>query len=404
MSNRQTRTRHDGRGRAVVRALLATLLAASLAGCASTPKGSAKAPEKTYSFWPPMPDQPRVQFLRSFRFSSDVEPPQSGLDKLIFGSETRVLPISKPYGVAYWDGRIYVCDLTNPGVVILDLRQQQTRLMVARGVEQMTQPTDIAIAPDGMKYVIDRRSGRIFAFGADDRHVATFGSRDLVLAGVAVHGEELYVLDFASESILVLDRHDGTTLRSISAPDTGGESDPFVRPVGIHVDGQGDIYVTDAIRGRLQKLDPEGELMLTIGQLVDAPGNFVRPKHVTVDDEGIIYVVDAAFQNVQMFNADGQLLLFFGGPGPHPGSMSLPAGIAVSSEGLDLFADEVHPAFEADRLVFVTNQFGLNKVSVYAVGHLKEGRTLADIAPYAAEVIQPVESEPSPVQETGGEE
>jgi hypothetical protein len=45
-----------------------------------------------------------------------------------------------------------------------------------------------------------------------------------------------------------------------------------------------------------------------------------------------------------------------------------------------LFQQYVHPAFEAQRLVLVTNQFGDNKVSVYALGHLKEGKTVADIS------------------------
>jgi hypothetical protein len=47
---------------------------------------------------------------------------------------------------------------------------------------------------------------------------------------------------------------------------------------------------------------------------------------------------------------------------------------------MDLFQQFVHPAFQAERLVLVTNQFGDNKVSVYAMGRLKPGKTTADIA------------------------
>jgi len=118
----------------------------------------------------------------------------------------------------------------------------------------------------------------------------------------------------------------------------------------------------------------------------DAPGNFARPKHVAVDDDGTVYVVDAAFQNVQMFNDRGDLLMFFGSGGFHEGAMSLPAGIAVADGELELLEPYVHPAFEAERFVLVTNQFGLHKVAVYALGRLKQGRTIDDIAPYAAPV------------------
>jgi hypothetical protein len=374
---------------AVIRALAGAWIALAAffaqGGCSSAAKpAQAAGSAARYAFWPPLPDEPRVQFLTSYRYSADVEPASSTFDRIVFGSDRQVLPIGKPYGVAMWDGRIYVCDITNPGVVILDLVKQQTRLMGTRSVEPMAQPTDIAVASDGMKYVVDRRLGRIFVFDAEDRHVASFGERGLVPVAAAVHGGELFVADFQSQSILVLDRLKGTTLRSIGA--AGGGEGQFIRPLGVDVDERGDAYVTDVIRARLQKFTPDGALTYAVGEIADSPGNFVRPKHVAVDREGIVYVVDAAFQNVQMFSAEGKLLMFFGNAGDHPGAMSLPAGIAVCEERLDLFARYVHPAFEARRIVLVTNQFGMHKVAVYALGGLKPGRTIDDIAPYAVSI------------------
>jgi hypothetical protein len=365
--------------------LLALAAAAAVSGCGSPQRSGAGAgPADEYSFWPPPPSEPRIQFLTSYAFSSDVEPPQSGFDKLVFGTDRKILPIGKPYGVAFWRGRIYVCDIVNPNVVILDLAQRQTRLMYTRRGEPMRQPTDIAIAPDGMKYVADRRVGRIFVFDAEDRHVLTLGGRGLIPVGVAVWGDELYVPDFETQSILVLDRYRGETLRSIG--EAGGGPGQFIRPLGVEIDQQGNIYVTDAIRGRLQKFTPDGELIYALGELSDAPGDFVRPKHVAVDRDGVVYVVDAAFQNVQMFNADGGLLMFFGSPGNHLGSMSLPAGVTVHDGDSGLFEQYLHPAFEPKRLVLVTNQFGLHKVAVYALGGLREGATIDDITPDAATV------------------
>jgi hypothetical protein len=372
--------------------LMVMITAVVMAGCGGAQRTGA-VPSGEYSFWPPLPNEPRIQFLRSYAFSADVEPPRGAFDKIVFGAERAVLPIAKPYGVDMWNGRIYVCDITNPGVVILDLVEKQTRLMWTRGVEQMVQPTDIAIAPDGMKYVADRRAGRIFVFNAEDRHVVTFGETGLTPAGVAVRGRELFVPDFETQTVLVLDRFKGNTLRAIGSLE--GEEKRFIRPLGVEADGQGYVYVTDVIAGRLQKFTTEGEPVLAVGEIADAAGNFVRPKHLVVDRDGIIYVVDAAFQNVQMFNNEGDLLMFFGSPGPHPGSMSLPAGIAVSDGDVELFEDYVHPAFEAERIVVVTNQFGLNKVSVYALGRLREGKTIEDIAPYAAEVYVSVPEEAS---------
>jgi hypothetical protein len=85
-----------------------------------------------------------------------------------------------------------------------------------------------------------------------------------------------------------------------------------------------------------------------------------------VDRDGILYAVDAGFQNVQMFNEQGELLMFFGGPYSGPGTMYLPAKVIVDYDHLHLFEDLVDPAYEAKHLVIVTNQYGWDKVSIYA--------------------------------------
>lgn len=373
-------------GRALLSAAVCAAALLFTGGCATGggQNTQADADNRAYSFWPPLPNEPRIQFLTSYRYTSDVEPPQSGLDKLVFGSEQVVLPIGKPYGVAMWDGRIYVCDVTNPGILILDVRNRETRLMGVTGADPMSQPVDLAIASDGTKYVVDRVLKRIFVFDANDKHVASFAPEGATPVGVAIRGNELVVPDFASQTVLVLDRFSGQVKGSMGK--AGGGEGGFIRPLGVATDASGDTYVTDVIQGNLQRFDRNGNLIFRVGQIADSAGNFVRPKHIAVDSEGIIYIVDAAFQNVQMFDNDGKLLMFFGSPGAHAGSMSLPAGIDVYEGDLDLYEQYLHPAFEARRLVLVTNQFGLHKVSVYAMGGLKPGKTVADIAGQAAAI------------------
>jgi hypothetical protein len=181
-----------------------------------------------------------------------------------------------------------------------------------------------------------------------------------------------------TQQVQVLDRRTGERLRAIG--EKGDQDGQFVRPLGIDVDSDGNVYVTDVIRCRVQKFSPAGELLGAFGGIGDVLGAFVRPKHLAVDDDGIVYVVDAGFANIQMFNQENRLLMFFGAAGTHPGAMYLPAGVCTHQGDLDLFSDYVHPAFEARRLVLVTNQFGPNKVAVYAFGRLREGYTAQDIA------------------------
>ncbi|MHC5007962.1 MAG: hypothetical protein ACYTGF_11450 [Planctomycetota bacterium] len=93
--------------RAVGAGLLVVLSAAVVSGCGSPQRSGAGAGANLeYSFWPPPPNEPRIQYLTAFSLSSDVEPPQSGFDKLVFGTDRKILPIGKPYGVAFWRGRV----------------------------------------------------------------------------------------------------------------------------------------------------------------------------------------------------------------------------------------------------------------------------------------------------------
>ncbi len=364
-----------------------------LGGCASTSSTGKKIDvgNRVYSFWPQFPAEPRVQYLISYRYSSDITPSKSGLDSLIYGKDSGALPITKPYGVELWNGQIYVCDIRNPGVVVLDLTKRQTRIMTTRGLGGMAQPTDIAIADDGMKYVADALRGVIFVFDAKERHVNSFGHEGFKPVGLATDGDRLYVCDFATQSVLVLNRHDGSTITTIGGP--GGEDGKFIRPLGIDVDTQGNIWVADVIKCRLQKFDAQGTLLKAVGQISDNAGSFVRPKHLAVDQQNIVYVADAAFDNVQMFNEDGRVLMFFGSGGMHPGAMNLPAGVATSSTDIALFEQYIHPAFKADSVILVTNQFGPNKVAVYALGKLREGMTVDDIASNVADMSPGVQSE-----------
>jgi len=358
----------------VLTAATILLIAIAGTGCAAQ-----KKPEiKPAAFWPPYPDAPRVQYLVSFSQSSDVAPKKSGLDELIYGKEIEsVLAVKKPYGIKMYNGKVYVCDLRNACVTVLDLRKQQTLILGRSGADVLQTPTDIAISSDGFKYVADIGKGRIYVFGPDDKQINSLGPSDMKPAGVAVYGDELFVCDFKSQRVLVLDRNSGQVKRTIGEP--GQNPGQFIRPLGITLDEQGNLYVTDVLKCQMQKFDRSGKLMTSFGIISANAGGFVRPKHIAVDKDGQIYVVDAAFQNVQIFDQIGRPLTFFGSAGSHPGAMFLPAGIAVHEGDLDIFSAYISPAFQAERLVLVTNQFGDNKISVYAMGHLKPGKTVEDI-------------------------
>ena len=347
-----------------------------LPGCTTAAKPEAQKAE--YMFWPPAPDVPHIQFLTSISSTADVTQKQDRLATFLYGEDsTSDLPFERPYGVRMNDGKLYVCDASAAMVAILDFRKKEVRLLGQTGQVHLSKPIDIAVAPDGVKYVTDTGHGAVLVYDATDHYAGRIAVPDLRPVAAAVRGNELYVTDLAASTVRIFDRFNGNKLRSIG--EKGGGNGQFAGAMGMALDAQGNVYVNDVVTNRVQKLSGEGTFLWGIGGLGDHPGQFVRPKLLAVDSANYLYVVDFAFQNVQVFDANGFLLTYFGGSGGFPGAMDGPTGVCVSDTDLDLFAQYVHPAFAAQRLVFVTNNIGPRKINVYALGELKPGKTVADI-------------------------
>lgn len=362
------------------RTLLLISLSAVLAftGCAS--KKPIVEEKKGFAFWPPAPDPPHIQFLTAINSSKDVAPPakKGGLDDMLYGADPEhILEVQKPYGVRFWNGRIYVTEIRAGGVTVLDLVKQQARIMGSGGRGAIKKAVDIAIAPDGTKYVVDQADSSIKVFSPDERFVKAYDLPKSRPAGIALFGPYLYVTDFENSQVLILDRNYGNVLKTFG--EKGGLDGQFIGPLAVAVDKEGAVYVTDTIRARVQKFGPDGTFMMAFGSTGNRPGNFVRPKHLAVDAEGQIHVVDAAFNNVQVFDPQGKFVGYYGAAGPHPGAMNLPAGLELIEQNIELFSRYVHPAFQADRVIIVANQFGGQKLTVYAMGGLKPGMTVDDL-------------------------
>jgi DNA-binding beta-propeller fold protein YncE len=384
----------------VIAVLLTIVAATAITGCAPKQQPTPVA-KQSFAFWPPAPDAPHVQFLTAVNSSKDIAPKtKGGFDDMIYGAEQeQVLAVQKPYGVRMWNGRIYVTEIRSVGVTVLDLVKQQTRVMGATGRGQIKKAVDVAIAPDGTKYVVDQGDSSIKVFNADERFVTSYPLENSRPGGACVFGPYLYVTDFAEANVKILDRNYGKVLKTFG--ERGGLDGQFIGPLAIAADKQGCVYVSDAIRARVQKFGPDGTFMMGFGSAGNRPGNFVRPKHLGVGSDGHIHVVDAAFNNVQVFDPQGKFVGYYGSRGTHPGAMDLPAGLEIVENNHELFARFVHPAFQAERIVIVANQFGAQKLGIYAMGGLKEGKTVADlgtqanVASGAVPTTQPSATQPS---------
>ncbi|MDH3417710.1 MAG: hypothetical protein OEM64_15480, partial [Gammaproteobacteria bacterium] len=127
-------------------------------------------------FYPPPPNEPRLQYLKKYSSRLDVSAKSSRMRDLIFGGEEfEGHDIVKPYGVAMFEGALYVVDTKQNGYVIFDLAAEKTRFVKGSGGGAMTKPINITIDSDGTRYVTDTQRDVVIVFDRNDRYVRTLG-------------------------------------------------------------------------------------------------------------------------------------------------------------------------------------------------------------------------------------
>jgi sugar lactone lactonase YvrE len=138
----------------------------------------------------------------------------------------------------------------------------------------------------------------------------------------------------------------------------------LIFPHGIHVDRDGNVWVTDgqddapqpaqqapgaaatrngplpgSTRGhQVFKFSPEGKLLMTLGKPGGAadPDYFYQPNDVLVAPDGSIFVSEGhggANARILKFTKDGKLIKTFGKKGSGPGEMEGPHALAMDSRG-----------------------------------------------------------------------
>lgn len=347
-----------------------------------------QASKPTPVFYPPRPEQPRLQFLKSFATSTDVAP-QSRFSAFIAG---KIPPrhIVKPYGLTFRNGQLLVCDIGIGAIDVLDLRKPRMSEFRPSGPGGLRVPINIAHDTDGTRYITDSARSQVLIFDADGNFTGAIGSMpsyepdeatstnapgartrpkvELRPTDVLVTTNRLFVTDLQGHCVKAYDKSTRGLLFSIPR-DVDGDAAKLFQPTNLAMDRQGRLYVSDTGGFRVQQYDADGVYLRAFGRHGDRPGEFALPKGIAVDREGRLYVVDAKMQVIQIFDADGKLLLYFGEPGASSTPLYLPAKVIIDYDHVDLFKSYAAPDFALEYLVIVSNQYGDRKVSVYGFGH-----------------------------------
>ncbi len=313
--------------------------------------------------YPSPPEPTRIQYLTSFSTSTDVTGEESGLVEFVAG-ETEVAGIIKPYGITIYKGKIYICDTILGGLEILDFNDKSFQYFQPGGFGALKKPINCFKDDKGRLFVVDAERTQVVVFDSLDNYLTSFGEDVLKKpTDVFVTDSLIYVSDLKGRDVKIFSNNDFSFIKRLPNENLD-EKERIFQPTNIYVK-ENRLYVSDFGDFRIKIYTTGGEFIDTVGSYGRALGQFIRPKGIAVDDSLNLYVVDAGFENVQIFDKDGKLLMFFGGPYEKPGDMWLPAKVIIDYDNLGYFRDYVYEGFDLKYLIFVTNQYGPDKINVY---------------------------------------
>lgn len=118
----------------------------------------------------------------------------------------------------------------------------------------------------------------------------------------------------------------------------GGNPGEFGTAVGIDVDDEGRIFVTDNDNHRFQVCDLQGNCEV-FGHFGTGPRQFTYPIGIAVDSQGRIAVSDGQNFRIHLWSPDGSWTAF-GENGSAPGQFRIPGGLAIDRQDRIIVADE----------------------------------------------------------------
>jgi len=156
--------------------------------------------------------------------------------------------------------------------------------------------------------------------------------KDATAAAVDDDRDRVYVFNRGNHPMVVLNKA-GEYVES------WGQGD-YIRPHGVTVDPEGNLFLADDLDHTIKKTDPQGNVIFTLGTPGQPSpwqegGTFNRPTHVAIQPSTGDFFVSDGYGNsrIHKFDAGGNHIKSWGEPGTGPGQFSLPHNLTMIGDG-----------------------------------------------------------------------
>ena len=158
--------------------------------------------------------------------------------------------------------------------------------------------------------------------------------------GIAIDkNSNLYITDWENDRIQKFNS-EGRLLKVITSKE--GSELKIDGPAGIVLDQNENIIVVEQFNNRVHRISPEGKSLNLVGKEGSGPGEFLNPRGIAIDKNDKIYVVDTGNNRIQIFSSDFTFIKQFGREGMGDGEFYYPRGIAIDDDGNIYVADTFH--------------------------------------------------------------
>jgi sugar lactone lactonase YvrE len=215
------------------------------------------------------------------------------------------------------NGEVYVADTVNDRIQKFTPDPQQPHQYIhaatfgSSGSDpgQFRRPTDLALDGAGNLYVVDGGNSRIQKLDSGGGPQFSWAANTAPLGGIAVAGDDTILFANSTQNRVEIYDSEGTPRGSFGS--SGSDDGEFLTPRHVAVDADGNVYVVDGSNDRIQKFEPDRQNpgayrhAATWGRNISAspppPGEFDLPVGIAVDGDGSVFVTDFNLNRVQVF-------------------------------------------------------------------------------------------------------